>query len=44
MNLIGPFGNLKVLLIGGMSSDMVKDILVIDPDTYAYTTLKSLED
>lgn len=45
LNLVGSFGQqLKILLIGGMSSEMVKDVLFIDPDNYTYITLRKYEE
>lgn len=34
----------KVVMIGGISSEMVKDVFIIDPETYTYETLKHLEE
>lgn len=34
----------QLYMIGGISSDMVKDVLVIDPENYKYDTLNHIEE
>ncbi|KAL4441611.1 hypothetical protein ABPG74_021543 [Tetrahymena malaccensis] len=44
LNIAGCDGKREMILIGGISSDMVKDVLVIDAESYLYDTLKHIQE